>query len=229
MRRYVAIDQATPESLPPQAPPDLLPLVGDIRASRPYILSGSPLRAAARRLLSIVALLCLDLTALAIGLYASLALRELYRGRSEILWGFLWRAEASWLPFLTLVTALVFWRAGLYASRDRRGGLGRVVASLLVVALLTLAFAVGTGHDFGTFGIFPTTIVFVTVLVGVLRASYESATQGALKVAGVRRRALLVGEGDHLAHLHQTLGAGRSGIDYQFLGAGSSAATSGAP
>src|SRR5262249_44540339 len=182
MRAKLATDEATSEA-PPQATPELLPLVGDIRASRPYLLSGSPLRAGTRRVLSICALLFLDMSGLAIGLYASLALREVYRGKPDILWGVLWRAEASWLPFLTLVTALVFWRAGLYASRDRRGGVGRIVGSLLVVALLTLAFAVGTGHDFGTFGIFPTTIVFVTILIGLFRASYESATQGALKVA----------------------------------------------
>jgi exopolysaccharide biosynthesis polyprenyl glycosylphosphotransferase len=221
MRANVATDEAT-SGAPPQATPELLPLVGDIRASRPYLLAGSPLRAATRRLLSILTLLFLDLSALAIGLYAALALREVYRGKADILWGVLWTAEASWLPFLTLVTALVFWRAGLYAPRELRGGVGRIVSSLLVVALLTLAFGVGTGHDFGTFGIFPTAIVIITILIGALRASYESATQGLLKVAGVRRRALLVGEGEQLAHLHETLGGSRAGIEYQFLGAVSS-------
>ncbi len=35
---------------------------------------------------------------------------------------------------------------------------------------------------------------------------------------GVRRRAVLVGEGEHLLHLYRTLGAGRSGIDYELVG-----------
>ena len=39
-----------------------------------------------------------------------------------------------------LVTVLVFWQAGLYAQRERRAGFGRIVSSLVVVALLVLAF-----------------------------------------------------------------------------------------
>ena len=37
----------------------------------------------------------------------------------------------KWLPFLVLVTVLVFWRGGLYAPREQRGGAGprRVVAA----------------------------------------------------------------------------------------------------
>jgi exopolysaccharide biosynthesis polyprenyl glycosylphosphotransferase len=35
----------------------------------------------------------------------------------------------------------------------------------------------------------------------------------------VRRRAILVGEGDSLEHLHRSLGSSRGGIDYTFLGA----------
>jgi exopolysaccharide biosynthesis polyprenyl glycosylphosphotransferase len=206
------------------APVELLPVVGDIRSSRPYLLTGSPFRGAVRRGLSILALVCLDVSGLALGLYAALGLRELYHGHSSPLWGLLWEAEAKWLPFLTLVTVLVFWRNGLYAPRELRGGVGRIVSSLLVVAAFTAAFGLGTGHDFGTFGIFPTAVVLITAIVGLLRASYESATQMALQAVGVRRRALLVGEGEHLAHLHETLGSGRAGIDYEFLGAVSSRA-----
>ena len=35
----------------------------------------------------------------------------------------------------------------------------------------------------------------------------------------MRRRAILVGEGESLAHLHRSLGSSRSGIDYAFVGA----------
>lgn len=202
--------------------PDLLPLLGDIRASRPYLLSHSPLRAAARRILSMLALAALDVAGLALGLYAALGLREYYKGHSSPLWGVLWQAEADWLPFLVLVTLLVFWRNGLYAARELRGGVGRIVASLLVVAVATLAFGLGTGHEFGTFGVFPTAVVLIALLVGLLRASYESFTQSVLRVAGIRRRALLVGEGERLADLHAALGAARAGIEYEFLGAVSS-------
>jgi exopolysaccharide biosynthesis polyprenyl glycosylphosphotransferase len=190
----------------------------DIRSARPYLLSTPPLRAFARRLASISALVLLDLSGLALGLYAAFAVRELYYGRTP-LWGLLWESEREYLPFLVLVTLLVFWQAGLYAERGRRGGIGRILSSLVLVALLTTAFAVGSGHDFKTFGLVPTALLLTTVLIGTFRASYESITRDVLRLAGVRRRAILVGEGDHLSELHRALGFGRSGIDYEFLGA----------
>jgi exopolysaccharide biosynthesis polyprenyl glycosylphosphotransferase len=39
---------------------------------------------------------------------------------------------------------------------------------------------------------------------------------------GVRRRTIVVGEGEHLLHLLRTLGSARGGIDYQFVGVVSS-------
>ena len=89
-------------------------------------------------------------------LYGALALREVYYGHDPILWGVLWDAEGEWFAFVALITVLVFWRAGLYAEREYRAGFGRIVSSLVVVALLVLAFGLGTGHDFTTFGIIPT-------------------------------------------------------------------------
>ncbi len=192
---------------------------GDIRAGRPYLLSEGPLRSAARRLASVSSLVALDLSALALGLYGALALRELYHGNTPVLWGVLWDAEASFLPFLTLVTFLVFWQAGLYAPRELRTGFGRIVSSLVVVSVLTIAFGLGTGHNFGTFAVFPTALVLTASLVALFRVSYDSITGALLRLAGVRRRAILVGEGEHLEHLHQTLGSGRGGIDFDFVGA----------
>ena len=106
---------------------------------------------------------------------------------------------------------LVFWQAGLYAERERRAGFGRIVSSLVVVALLVLAFGLGTGHDFQTFGLIPTALVIATVLDGLLRASYDAISREALHVLGVRRRAIVVGEGEHLDHLLRTLGSVRGG------------------
>ena len=201
-------------------PGRVLPLPeGDIRSSRPYVLSRAAVRSSLRRFLSVAALVSLDIAGLALGLYGAFILKELYRGDTPILWGVMWDAEAEFLPFLSLVTFLVFWRAGLYAPREVRTGFGRIVSSLLVVALLTLAFALGTGHDFKTYGIFPTALVLTAGLIGLFRVSYDAVTGALLRAAGVRRRAILVGEGDHLAHLHRALGSGRGGIDYVFVGA----------
>ncbi len=194
------------------------PMPGDIRRSRPYLFSGSPLRHLGLRLGSVASLIGLDLVAVGFSLYGGLALREVYYGHSPIFWGILWEAEKTWLPFVALVMVLVYWQAGLYAERERRAGFGRIVSSLAIVALLVLAFGLGTGHDFTTFGLIPTTLVFTAVLDGVLRASYETISREVLHLLGVRRRAIVVGEGEHLDHLLRTLGDVLGGIEYEFLG-----------
>ena len=200
------------------------PITGDIRRSRPYLLASTPLRNLLFRGASVVALVAIDLVAVGFALYAALAIREVYYGHSPILWGVLWTAEGKWLPFVALVTVLVFWQAGLYAERERRAGFGRIVSSLIVVTLLVLAFGLGTGHDFTTFGIIPTSLVLTIVLDGLLRASYDAISREALHVLGVRRRAIVVGEGEHLDHLLRTLGSVRGGIEYEFVGVVSGAA-----
>ena len=112
----------------------------DVRASRPYLLSRGRVRSFVRRALAIAVLACLDALGLALGLYAALVLRSLAFG-DEIFWSLLWEAgPAEWLPFLIPITWLVFWQAGLYATRERRAGAGRVASSLLLVAAITLAF-----------------------------------------------------------------------------------------
>jgi len=60
-------------------------------------------------------------------------------------------------------------------------------------------------------------------VIGLLRSSYEVVTGDVWRVAGVRRRAVLVGESERLSNLLRALGRGRSGIDYEFLGALSAA------
>jgi exopolysaccharide biosynthesis polyprenyl glycosylphosphotransferase len=190
---------------------------GDIRSVR-LIPSGGQLRAFARRLFSILALVAIDLAGLASSLYLALVLRELYYGQRPILWGLPWDAETKWLPFLTLVTLLVFWRNGLYAPREQRAGAGRIVSSLLLVTVITLAFAVGTGYQHTTFGLYLTSFVLGVLVIGVLRSSYEVVTRDVWRVTGARRRAVLVGEGERLVQLRRALGLGRGGIDYEFLG-----------
>jgi exopolysaccharide biosynthesis polyprenyl glycosylphosphotransferase len=58
-----------------------------------------------------------------------------------------------------------------------------------------------------------------------LRAAYELVTRDVWRLAGVRRRAVLLGSGEKLIDLRRALGLGRGGIDYEFLGAMSSDGT----
>ncbi|HEY7537962.1 MAG TPA: exopolysaccharide biosynthesis polyprenyl glycosylphosphotransferase [Gaiellaceae bacterium] len=190
----------------------------DVRASRPYLLRSSPLKAFGRRLASIAALVVIDLTGLTLGLYLALTLRSLIVDPKPILWNLLWDQEADWLAFLTLLLILVFWRNRLYGPRELREGAGRIVPSVLLVAVLALAFAIGTGQHFTTFGLYAAAAFFVAVLISLFRWSYESATGSLMRSLGVRRRALLVGEPEQVAHLRATLGSSRGGIDYDFAG-----------
>jgi exopolysaccharide biosynthesis polyprenyl glycosylphosphotransferase len=200
-----------------EAPPESLAIQSDIRSAR-LLPSRRQVRLFARRLLSIAALVAIDLGGLACSLYIALVLREVYYGERPILWGLPWNAEAKWLPFLFLVTVLVFWRAGLYGSREQRAGVGRIVSSLLLVTVLTIAFAVGTGYQHTTFGLYVTSFLISAVVISLLRSSYDVVTGDVWRVAGARRRAVLVGDGERLVSLRRALGLGRVGIDYEFLG-----------
>jgi exopolysaccharide biosynthesis polyprenyl glycosylphosphotransferase len=205
----------------PEAAPEAPP-AGDIRRTRPYILARRPLRAIARRIASVVALVSLDLLGLALGLYVAFALREVYYEHSLPSWEAPWNGVSEWFPFLGLIMVLVFTHNGLYAAREFRSGAGRILSSLGLVTLIALAFGVGIGHDFNTFTMAPTALVVTAVLITLLRATYDIATKDVFRFTGVRRRVLLVGEGSNVTDLHSALGFGRSGIDYEFVGVVSS-------
>ncbi len=161
----------------------------------------------------------IDLAGLVIGVYAALVLRSLIRDPKPILWNLLWQHETDWLPFLILLLLLVFSRNGLYGPRELREGAGRIAPSVVLVAALSLAFAIGTGQHFTTFGLYVAAAFFVAVLISVFRWSYETATGSLMRSYGVRRKALLVGEPEQVDRLRQSLGSSRGGIDYEFAGA----------
>jgi exopolysaccharide biosynthesis polyprenyl glycosylphosphotransferase len=194
------------------------PTPGDVRSSRPYLLRRSPLEAFARRAASVCVLVVLDVMGLTIGLYAAIALRAIVRDPHPVLWNLLWNQESDWLPFLVLLLLLVFWRNHLYGPRELREGAGKVVSSVVLVTALALAFAIGTDQHFTTLGLYVAAVITVATTISILRWSYESISGSVLRSLGVRRRVLLVGEGEQVAHLRSTLGAGRSGIDYDFAG-----------
>ena len=126
----------------------------DVRTARPYLLRRGPLTTFARRAVSVASLVVVDLIGLTIGLYLALALRSLLFDPKPILWNLLWDQESDWLAFLFLVLVLVFWRNRLYGPREVREGAGRIIPSVLLVAALALAFAIGTGQKFTTFGLY---------------------------------------------------------------------------
>jgi exopolysaccharide biosynthesis polyprenyl glycosylphosphotransferase len=207
-------------STKPAVEPDGRPAtVEDIRSARPYFLSSRTLLASGRRLASILALVTIDLVGLVLGVYLALVVRSLYLGDFTPFWNSIWNTEADWLPFLTVITVLVFWTNGLYRRREIRPGAGSVLASLTIVAVITLAFGLGTGYHFTTYALTPTALVVTALLIGLFRAAYDVVTRDAFRFAGLRRRTVLVGEGERLAELRRSLGGSRSGIPYEFVGA----------
>ncbi len=202
------------------APVQVAPLrpAGDVRSSRVYVLSRGPVLTVVRRVLSILMLAALDLLGLALGIMLALTVRTIAYGK-PVYWELLWsNGPEKWLRFLAPITILVFLQAGLYAARERRAGAGRVVSSLLLVALIVLSFGFGTGYDFNTTGLIPTAIVTCALTIGVLRWAYGSAALELMRVAGVRRRVVLAGDGPSLQRLRRELGASRGGIQYDLVG-----------
>ena len=171
-----------------------------------------------RRALSVLALVAADVAGLALGVYIALVLRSLVYG-DTIYWSLLWKTgPADWLPFLAPITVLVFLQSGLYAPRERRAGAGRILGALILVALIVLAFGLGTDHEFTTTGLIPTAVVTSALAIGALRAAYGSISLELMRVAGVRRRLLLVGEQDSLRHLERQLRAPQGGLGIDIVG-----------
>ena len=162
--------------------------VEDIRSVRPYLFSRSTLVALGRRLASIAVLVTIDLGGLVLGVFVALIFRVLYLGEWPPLWGILWDTETNWLPFLTVITVLVFWVGGLYRRRELRTGLGQIVFSLVLVAVITLAFGLGTGYHYTTYGLTPTALVLTAFFIGILRASYDVLTRDVLRLASASSR-----------------------------------------
>ena len=188
--------------------------------ARPYALvTRAAEDGALRRVASIVSLLALDLGGLvARRLRRARPPRAAVRAEAAALGRPLARGRREWLPFLALIMVLVFWRAGLYAPREVREGPAGSSPRSSVVAALALAFGIGTGHEFGTFGIFPTALVLDAVAIALLRWSYEASRGNLLRIAGVRRARCSSASRREVAHLHAALGSSRGGIDYEFVG-----------
>jgi exopolysaccharide biosynthesis polyprenyl glycosylphosphotransferase len=163
-------------------------------------------------------LVAFDVCGLIAGVYAALALRELVRGGTPVRWSTIWSTETDWLPFLALVTVLVFSRDGLYGPRERRTGFAALLGSLTLVGVLTVAFAVGAGHQFQTYGVIPAAIIFTAAAIGGLRIGYDVTARHFLRLARVRRRALLLGHGEPIEHLGQALSEEGPNLRYEVVG-----------
>lgn len=214
----VLVDIESLASRPEPARTSPLEEGSDVRASRVYLFSRRPLLSVIRRTLSIALLVAVDVLGLALGLYIALVLRTVLYA-DTVYWSLLWReGPREWLPFLAPIMVLVFLQAGLYARRERRLGAGRIVSSLVLLALIVLAFGLGTGYDFTTTGLIPTAVLTSSLAIGILRAAYSSLSLELMKTAGIRRKVVLVGSTPSIERLHRELRTTKGVIGYEFLG-----------
>ena len=122
-----------------------------------------------------------DVVGLALGVYVALVLRSRRLRRHDLL-VLLWDDGARGVAAVPRADH----RARLPAGRPVRaaraaGGPGRVLAALVLVALIVLAFGLGTDYDFTTTGLIPTAVVTCALAIGLLRAAYGSVSLELMK------------------------------------------------
>jgi exopolysaccharide biosynthesis polyprenyl glycosylphosphotransferase len=175
----------------------------DIRRKRPPLLAFLLRIATARRVARVISLLALDFAGVALAILTALLLKAAVRSHVQFTPA-LHETERI-LAFAYLITALLFARSGLYAERAQRPGLSRIVASLFQVAFVALLFALINGEHFSSYYLFYGALAFALLYVSLLRAGYEWATGAIQRAAGHRRRAVLVGTGDHIRDVAHAL------------------------
>jgi exopolysaccharide biosynthesis polyprenyl glycosylphosphotransferase len=197
-----------PTEIPPRAPSTTttvtLPTV-DVRRKRPPALSFVLRMETLRRAGRIVSLLILDFAGVFAALFTALMVKAVL-AQHEWAWDASFEEARRTIAFAYLVTALLFARSGLYADRAQRPGLAKIVTSLFQVMVVALIYAVVNGEQYSSYYIFYGTLTFAIIYVGVMRGLYERATGVVLRAAGYRRRAVLVGSGQHIEDVAHALG-----------------------
>jgi exopolysaccharide biosynthesis polyprenyl glycosylphosphotransferase len=175
----------------------------DVRAKRPPLVSFVVRADTLRRALAVVSLLALDFAGIALAIFTALALKEAVLNDVDL--KAVYEETRHFVPFAYLLTALLFARSGLYATRAQRPGMSRIVGSLFEVAFVALIFAIVSGEHFSSFYIFYGSLAFAVLYVSTLRAGYERITGVILHAAGHGRRAVIVGTGKHVGDVAYAL------------------------
>ena len=188
----------------------------DVRARRPSLIAALVQARAFERALRITSLLALDLLGVIGAIFTALALKEIVLGNFSF--ADVMHTTEEYVPFVFLVTALLFSRSGLYSRREARPGFAAIVAGLSLAALSALAFALVNGLDFSSYYIFYGGLFFGLIWVSGLRWAYERTTALLLSALGRRRRAILVGSGEQIDAVAHALADDRSGTRYEPVG-----------
>jgi exopolysaccharide biosynthesis polyprenyl glycosylphosphotransferase len=178
----------------------------DVRSKRPPMLSFLLRWDTVRRAARVTTLLALDCGAIFLALFTALALKAVVRDAWDPA-THLGQAR-DYAPFAILVATLLFARSGLYADRAVRPGLVKIVGGLVQTTAVAVLFAVVQGQEFSSYYIFYGTLLFAVAFVSLARYAYEALSGVLLRAAGYRRRAVLVGRGEHIEAVAHALDDG---------------------
>ncbi len=202
----------TPQPTAPQRPlspfhdAPTAPVDRDVRRKRPPALSFLLRLDTFRRVGRFFSLLALDFAGLYLAILTALALKAYARGVLDV--EVVFQQTKDYVTFGFLVMALLFGRSGLYGDRAVRPGLTSIVSSLFQTTVVVLLYAVVSGREFSSFYIFYGSLLFAVAYISTFRFLYEKVTGVLLRAAGYRRRALLVGTGEHIVDVARALLAG---------------------
>jgi exopolysaccharide biosynthesis polyprenyl glycosylphosphotransferase len=178
----------------------------DIRARKAPVRSALIRYEALRRLTRVVILTALDVAGVFGAIWTALELKAVLNDKSNLALSFQQTKDVA--PLAILVTLLLFARSGLYADRAVRPGFSRVVASLVQVTFITIAYAVVEGAHFTSYYIFYGSLFFALAYVSTFRWVFDRVSGFALRAAGYRRRAVIVGKGEQIDAVAHALGGG---------------------
>lgn len=163
------------------------------------VLRGSTARAAVR----IITLLICDYVGIALALVGWLSLKAWLKGdfNSDLV-----RTQVdSYLTFAYFVTVLLFAYHNLYKERLRRPGLPGIANALFQATVISLVFALANGGHFNSYSVFIGTLAFAIITVSALRSIQDRLTARMTTAAGITRKALVVGAGDHAKSVAATV------------------------
>jgi exopolysaccharide biosynthesis polyprenyl glycosylphosphotransferase len=178
----------------------------DVRARKSPLRSALIRYEAARRLTRVLILCALDIAGVFVAIWTALELKGVINGKADLTQSF--HQTKTVAPLAILVTLLLFARSGLYSDRAVRPGFTRIVASLVQVTFITLVFAIVEGEHFSSYYTFYGSLLFALVYVTFFRWGFDKVSGYALRAAGYRRRAVIVGKGEQIDAVAHALGGG---------------------
>src|SRR5215210_859397 len=173
----------------------------DVRARNAPLRSALIRYGAVRRLTRVAVLGALDVAGVFVAIWTALELKAVINGKPDLSLSYEQTQDVA--PLAILVTLLLFARSGLYSDRAVRPGFTRIVASLVQVMFIILVYAVVEGKHFSSYYIFYGSLFFALAYVSTFRYFFDKVSGIALRAAGYRRRAVIVGKGeqiDRVAH-----------------------------